>query len=75
MNVLQQQVDIRTQIRDHIAAKGIKKTWLAEQIPCSLTHLSHILECDRPLTKKNLAKINAALETDFKENEAPTSAS
>jgi len=77
MNILDQpEDDVRSQIKQYLIRKGIMKKWLADQIKISTTHLSKVLDCERPLTKDNLQKINNALETGFiQKQQAPTSAS
>ena len=65
MSLLQQDPDVRTKIALHLNNKGIKRAFLAKKVEVSSSHLSYILDCQRPLTDELLRKINEALETKF----------
>lgn len=60
------------QILEHMEQNGQKLSWLAEKIPCSVSHLHFVLKGNektkRPLTDDYLSKINAALGTSIENN-------
>jgi len=53
-------------IDDHVISKGLKYTWLCDQIGVSTGHLSNIKVGNKSLTPEILDKINKALGTKFK---------
>lgn len=70
MSVLQSNIDtdVRILIREHLEKKGIMRKWLADKCECTSSHLKYVFDCERKLTDEMLAKINAALETNFVKN-------
>jgi len=58
--------DVRMQIAEHLKSKGIKRSWLANQIGKSKALITFILDGEADLTDENLKNINEALGTNFK---------
>ncbi len=61
---------VEENILEHMKDNGQMMTWLSEKIGLSNGHLTNVLKGEggakRELTTENLAKINAALRTNFK---------
>lgn len=55
-----------TQIFDHITQKGIKLSWVADNLSISKQHLSLILKGKKTLSEQRVAQINIVLGTEFK---------
>lgn len=49
--------DVRTRLKDFIKKDGRKLKWVATQLNITKCHLSTVLRCERPLSKKNIEKI------------------
>jgi hypothetical protein len=54
------------QIFDHITQKGIKLSWVADNLSISKQHLSLILKGKKTLSAQRVEQINIVLGTEFK---------
>lgn len=57
---------IYTQIYDYIIQRGIKFSWLADNLSVSRQYLGLALKGERSLTDERIKQINILLNTDFK---------
>lgn len=53
-------------IKNHIKERGLKFSWVCDQIGISTGHLSNIFKGRKHLTQEVNDKINKVLGTDFK---------
>jgi cyanate lyase len=59
--------ELRAQISEYLDKRGIKRTWLADEIGKSPTLITMMLDGTLAITDSNLRKINIALFEEDKE--------
>jgi transcriptional regulator with XRE-family HTH domain len=57
---------VYTQIYDYVTLKGIKMSWLADNLSVSRQYLSLALKGERSISDERIKQINMLLGTDFK---------